>query len=282
MVGLLLSYWLTGPIRSLTGYARSIRDGKRPAAPRLGFSTEIKQLGSAFEEMRDALEGRKYVERYVQALAHEIKSPVSSIQGAAELLEEDMPPEQRSKFINNIRREVGRIGGIIEKLMTLTALESTQTLSGSEPIDLVAIIREVIRRFQTQIEEKRLKLKTKNIDPGQQLMLHADRFLISQAVTNLLQNAIEFSPQGSDLLLEMIRKDESISFTITDHGPGIPDYAQKRVFERFYSLPRPDTKAKSSGLGLNLVKEIAELHQGSIQLDSPPAGGTIAKLTLPV
>ncbi|MEM1158781.1 MAG: two-component system sensor histidine kinase CreC [Verrucomicrobiota bacterium] len=279
ITGLLLSYWLTGPIRSLTRYAHAIRDGKRPDSPRLGFSTEIQHLGDAFEEMRDALEGRRYVERYVQALAHEIKSPISSIRGAAELLSEEMPAEQRQKFLDNICREVGRIGGIIEKLMTLTALESAQELSGRESVDLQELTREVIRRFSTQIEDKRLTLVEKWQDHSHDI--HADRFLISQAITNLLQNAIEFSPTGAEIILESIVKTDSMELRITDHGPGIPEYARSRVFERFYSLPRPDTQAKSSGLGLNLVQEIALLHQGRISLQCATAGGTCATLQLP-
>ncbi|MEM6884662.1 MAG: two-component system sensor histidine kinase CreC, partial [Verrucomicrobiota bacterium] len=280
VTGLLLSYWLTGPIRSLTRYARTIRDGKRPDQPKLGFSTEIKQLGSAFEEMRDALEGRKYVERYVQALAHEIKSPVSSIRGAAELLSEEMPPEQRRKFLDNIRREVGRIGGIIEKLMTLTALESAEELSGSEHINLQKLAEEVISRFSTQIEEKNIQLVKKWSDPHP--FLKADPFLISQAISNLLQNAIEFSPAGGSLLIEVGMNSNAIELIFEDQGPGIPDYARERIFERFYSLPRPDTKAKSSGLGLNLVQEIALLHQGNIRLDTLPGEGTRATLRLPM
>lgn len=278
VVGLLLSYWLTGPIRSLTQYARTIRDGKHPPPPKLGFSSEIRQLGGAFEEMRDALEGRKYVERYVQALAHEIKSPVSSIRGAAELLGEDMPPEQRKKFLANIRREVGRIGGIIEKLMTLTALESARELSSIEQVDLKEVTQEVIGRFSTQLDEKKIQLTEKWIEGPS--LITADRFLIAQAVTNLLQNAIEFSPTASKLVIQLESTPHDFKLTFTDHGPGIPEYARERIFERFYSLPRPDTKAKSSGLGLNLVQEIASLHQGSINLE-PVNGGTCAVLTLP-
>ncbi len=278
IIGLLLSYWLTGPIDALTRYARMIRDGKRPKPPRLGFSSEMRQLGGALEEMRDALDGRQYVERYVQALAHEIKSPVSSIRGAAELLGEEMPPEQRRKFLNNIRREVGRIGGIIEKLMTLTALESTHELSAREPVDLKTLINETIARFSTQLDEKQIRL-TRNIDARAELT--GDRFLISQALTNLLQNAIEFSPPGSEININLASTSDNVAIQFSDQGPGIPAYAKERIFERFYSLARPDTQTKSSGLGLNLVQEIAHLHQGSIKLEATPEGGTLATLTLP-
>jgi two-component system sensor histidine kinase CreC len=279
IIGLLLSYWLTGPVRSLTNYARTIRDGRRPQSPRLGFSSEMRQLGNALEEMRDALEGRQYVERYVQALAHEIKSPVSGISGAAELLNEEMPPQQRSKFLANIRREVARIGAIIEKLITLTSLESAKELATRKPMDLGELIQESIARFATQIDEKKIRLKT-DLGPAK-IILHGDRFLIGQALTNLLQNAIEFSPSDSEIRVSLSNTDKEIQITCSDQGPGIPEYARHRVFERFYSLPRPDSQAKSSGLGLNLVQEIAHLHGGTIDLTANTTGGTQATLTLP-
>jgi two-component system, OmpR family, sensor histidine kinase CreC len=97
VVGLLVSEMVTRPIRRLTDYATAIRDGKRLALPQLG-SSEVATLGNAFEEMRVTLEGKQYVEHYVQTLTHEIKSPVSAIQGAAELLKEEMPPERRDGF----------------------------------------------------------------------------------------------------------------------------------------------------------------------------------------
>jgi len=116
---LLVASWLTAPIGRLTEYARAVRDGKVAALPRLPGRT-LRELGTAFEEMRDALEGRQHAERYTQALAHEVKAPLAAIRGAAELMDEDMSAEQRGKFLTNIRTESARIQRIVERLLELT------------------------------------------------------------------------------------------------------------------------------------------------------------------
>ena len=96
-----------------------------------------------------------------------------------------------------------------------------------------------------------------------------------------MQNALEFSPSDSVVAVELVASASGIRLTVTDDGPGIPGYALERVFDRFYSLPRPDTGRKSSGLGLSIVREIARLHGGEIELENRPAGGARATLTLP-
>ena len=108
-----------------------------------------------------------------------------------------------------------------------------------------------------------------------------ERFLLEQALSNLLDNAIDFSPQGGEVEVALASTPETHVLVFRDHGAGIPDYALERVFEPFYSLPRPDSGLKSTGLGLSFVKEVAELHGGAIVLANHPEGGAEARLTLP-
>ena len=140
LVGTALSIWITRPIQRLTNYARAVRDGRRVPLPKLGTS-EIGSLGTRFEEMRDALDGRKYIENYVQTLTHEIKSPVAAIRGAAELLREDMPAEQRDKFLGNIESETARIQEIVDRLLLLSAVEAKRALDDQKPLDLREPVR---------------------------------------------------------------------------------------------------------------------------------------------
>ena len=116
VLGMLVSWWITSPISKLTRHAQAVRDGRRAPAPSLG-SSEVGVLGTAFEEMRRALEGKQYVENYVQALTHQMKSPLAAIHGAAELLEEDMPPEQRRRFLANLRSESARIQDLVDRML---------------------------------------------------------------------------------------------------------------------------------------------------------------------
>ena len=110
--------------------------------------------------------------------------------------------------------------------------------------------------------------------------LNGDRLLLAQALSNLLDNALEFSPPGGVIELSGAPEEGGYLLRVRDHGPGVPDYALERVFERFYSLPRPDS-GKSTGLGLSLVREVAQLHGGRAELLNHADGGAEARLWLP-
>ncbi len=287
-VGIAFSVWLTTPIEKLTAYARAVRDGRPARLPRRLAGREVSELRQAFDEMRAALDGKAHVERYTQALAHEIKAPLAALRGAAELLAEDdasMPPAQRARFLQNLRTESARIQAIVEKLLQLAALENRRTLKAPAPVELAQLLRETLAAAEPALRAKNIRA---NLDAPAPQTVNGDRFLLVQAVSNLLQNALEFTPPAGAITLALRPAGSASNAADTDHavitvddtGPGLPDYALPRVFERFYSLPRPDTGAKSTGLGLALVREIAHLHGGEITLENLPAGGTRATLTL--
>ena len=278
LVGTVLSMWITHPIQRLTAYARAVRDGRRVPLPKLGTS-EIGSLGQAFEEMRDALDGRKYIENYVQTLTHEIKSPVAAIRGAAELLREDMPTDQRDKFLGNIESETARIQEIVDRLLLLSAVEAKRALDDQKPLDLRDPVQRAAASIAAQAAAKEISMTT--TVPPDPCIVSADEFLIEKAILNLLQNAIAFAPRGGKVVASLQQHDGACELRVEDNGPGIPDYAQPRVFERFFSLPRPDTGKKSSGLGLAFVREVASLHRASVELKNRPDGGAIAELKLP-
>ncbi|MNC30079.1 Sensor protein CreC [compost metagenome] len=111
-------------------------------------------------------------------------------------------------------------------------------------------------------------------------IVEGDFALLEQAIGNLLDNALDFTPPGGEITLSIENADDGIAILVTDTGSGIPDYARDRVFERFYSLPRSNGQ-KSSGLGLAFVREVARLHRGTITLENRPEGGAQARLSLP-
>jgi two-component system sensor histidine kinase CreC len=278
LVGVFMSGTVTRPIQKLTEYARAVRDGKRSVLPLLG-KNEIGELGETFEEMRDALEGKQYVENYVQTLTHEIKSPLAAIQGGVELLKEGMPPEAQARFLGNLQSETGRINTIIEKLLLLSSVESRKGIREVDRLDMKEIVSDVVRGLAPLLEVKSIRLE---IAGEEDASFEGERFMVDHAVENLFRNAIDFSPKGGKISASVLKTAEgAVELKIRDLGPGIPDYALDRVFERFYSLKHPDTGKKSSGLGLSLVKEVADLHGGSIDLENAPGGGAVATLTLP-
>lgn len=279
LVGLLLAAaWVVGPLERLTAYARVVRDGGRAPLPTLPGHT-LADLGAALEQMREALDGRQRVERYTQVLAHEVKSPLAAIRGAAELLDESMPVEQRARFLANIRREVDRIHLIVERLLELSSLEARKDLQQVETIPASTLAAEAAAVVGPPVPGREIAIQ---VEAGPaHLHVVGERVLLREALVNLLQNAAAFSPPGSTVTLRVVGEGRWVDFVVEDDGTGIPDYALPRIFERFYSLPRSAGGHKSTGLGLTLVQEIAHLHGGEVAVANRPAAGTRACLRLP-
>jgi len=274
----IVSLWITRPIKRLTGYANDISQGKRVAFPRLDRS-EIGEMGNAFAKMQETLEGKKYVEHYVQKLTHEVKSPLSAIRGAAELLEEKMSLEQRSRFLSNIRHEANRIQIIVDRMLELSALENRKILKKMERLSFSALVLTVIESKQAIVSKKQLQLA---VDVPDDIMVKGDSFLLHQALSNLIQNAIDFSPAAGAIKLSARMEDTELIFSVEDDGAGVPEFAIPKVFDKFFSLQRPDCGEKSTGLGLNFVQEVAVLHGGEIVLENRDPKGVRASLTLPI
>jgi len=272
VLGVMFSLWITKPIERLTEYAESIGDGNRPELPELG-DTDIGRLGQSFEGMRDALEGRKYVEQYVQTLTHEIKSPLSAIKGAAELLEGDMPAERRAAFMGNIHTESQRIQRLVDRLLELSSLEKKKGLHNPASVSVYEIVQEIVTSMKPAAEARQVILTVEGEDV---FKIQGERFLIHQALSNLVHNALDFSPIQGTITISILPR----MVTVTDTGPGVPDYAKERVFERFYSLRRPDSGKKSSGLGLSIVRQVAELHGCDVSLRNVEKGGAVASFGL--
>jgi len=275
IAALTLSFWLTRSIRKLVNYASGISRGQQLAVPHLS-ETELAKLAAAMDNMRRELEGKDYVERYVYALTHELKSPVSAIKGASEILTSAMPANDQEKFISNIQHEVERIDDMINRLLRLVTVENQNQLENVTRFDLIAVLEEVLNSKQLQLSKHLLIIET---TIPSVLNISGDRFLLAQAIDNLIQNAIDFSPNKGLISIE-INAESQTNIVIHDQGSGIPDYAISKVFDRFYSLARPFTQKKSSGLGLCFVKQIAELHHGSITIENSNNGGVIARLAL--
>lgn len=277
LLSLFVSMWITQPIRRLTRYANDAREGRRGSFPRLGRS-EIGEMGKAFEKMREALEGKKYVEEYIHSFTHEIKSPLSAIRGAAELLGEEMDPPKQALFLANIRSQASRIQDIVDRMLELSKLENLKSLEKRERILVYSLAKTVLESKQILLSAKSLRVLSRI--PAD-ILIEGDTFLLYQALSNLIQNAIDFSPAGGQIELAGQLEAERFRFSVRDYGSGIPEYAKARVFEKFFSLQRPDTGGKSTGLGLNFVREVAMLHHGEVQLENCPEGGVCATLTLP-
>ncbi|HEX3140913.1 MAG TPA: ATP-binding protein, partial [Rhizobacter sp.] len=209
-----------------------------------------------------------------------VKSPLSAIRGAAELLQEPMADADRARFVANIARETQRIQELVDRMMELTALESRRSLDATAPLAMRPLLNELAASALPSAEARGLHIVVQ--EGPDDASVEADAFLLQRALSNLIDNALDFSPPGGTVTLGIQRHRRTVDLTVRDHGPGIPDYAEDKVFEKFYSLARPNTRKKSTGLGLPFVKEIAELHEGRVTLRNASDGGAIATLSLPL
>ncbi len=275
-----VSVWLVRPFGLISDYARFVRAQQGFSLSRL-LRRALDVFGAAYDEMRDALAGRNYVADYVQTLTHEIKSPLSAIRGAAELLQEPMPEVQRERFLLNIQRETQRIQEMVDRMMELTALESRRVLERVQPVALRPLLEELVHATVGATVPRNIRLELR---APQDFTVEGDPFLLRRAMSNLLDNALDFTPDDSVVELNLCLRGRFALITVRDQGAGIPSYATDKVFEKFYSLARPQTQRKSTGLGLSFVQEIATLHRGRVELQNRPESegpGALASLFLP-
>jgi two-component system, OmpR family, sensor histidine kinase CreC len=278
-IGGAASWWLSRQLGALRRYADAVTAGERVSAP--DSSGEFGDLGRALATMRERLEGKQYVERYVVALTHELKGPLAAIRGSAELLEgggESMPTEDRARFVAAIHAQADRLAEMIDKLLALAAVEHRQRLEDPQPVDLLALAGEAAEHLSRKFQQRDVTVR---ID-GDAAPVPGDRFMLRQALVNLLDNAADFAVAGTVVDVTVAQAGGDCVVTVADRGTGIPDYALGRVFERFYSTPRPGGGSRSSGLGLCFVAEVAALHGGAAALGNREGGGAVAKLSLPV
>nr|WP_298114165.1 two-component system sensor histidine kinase CreC [uncultured Pseudomonas sp.] len=275
LVGGLLSWWLSGSLRRLTRYAQAVSEGRRAELPALRGG-ELAQLAEAVERMRTELEGKAYVERYVHTLTHELKSPLAAIRGAAELLQGEMPSEQRQRFVANIDQESARMQQLIERLLHLALVEQRQGLEEQVAVPLHELVESLLQAQMARIEGAGLQVENRL---AADLKVRGERFLLRQALANLLDNALDFTPPGGSIRFDAVLHDGHIELRLFNQGDAIPDYALARLSERFYSLPRPGSGRKSTGLGLNFVEEVMQLHGGELYVANVD-GGVEARLSL--
>lgn len=276
VLGGLLSWWLSRAIRRLTDYADAVTAGARPAVPELP-GVELQQLASALDTMRARLEGKAYVERYVQTLTHELKSPLAALRGAAELLRRELPAQQRERLLDHIELETERLQAMSERLLHLAQVEQRRALEERVRIELAPLLEELLRDLAPRLMRTQVSIAN-GVVPGVAVL--GERFLVRQAIANLLDNAVDFTAAGRCVTVNAGAVAGRVALKVFNEGEPVPDYALPRLTERFYSLPRPGSGRKSTGLGLNLVQEVAQLHGGAFAIGNEP-GGVGAVLQLP-
>ncbi|MCW7505337.1 two-component system sensor histidine kinase CreC [Leptospira paudalimensis] len=260
----LLAYISFRPILRLSQYITALRNKEKKPFPKLGMK-ELNELGKEVDQLVVELEGKKYVESYVQTLTHEVKSPLSSILAAVELIHSH--PNEIERLTKTIDSEAKRIQNLIDQLLELSSLEGKNSIELNDTIDLISFLNEILFRFEIELERKSLSVK--KIFPESSVMINGNQNYLRMAIENIIRNSIEFANQNDLIVIKL----ESISnhqtkLIISDQGQLIPEYALTKVTDKFFSLPRPIGQRKSSGLGLSIVKEILDFHTAELKIQN--------------
>jgi signal transduction histidine kinase len=229
-----------------------------------------------FQQVREALRLR---EEFMAAAAHELKTPVTTIQTWAEiLLDKEAPTPRQRKGLTAIARNTRRINRLVEHLFATVKMTPGVPKLERRRFDLHSLVRERVDKAARTTENPI------RVDAQGPLIVHADRYLLGEVVSHLLENAIRYSTPGGAVQLEARRQGGEVVVSVHDHGPGIPPERQPHVFEPFYEPLPPGVPGYTGvvGLGLRLSRQIIEAHGGHIWLESIPGTGSTFSFSLPL
>ena len=265
-----LNKYILKPIRALVLYTKAIKEKDEKIDKHEKYllrKDEVGQLSRSLNDMTADLYKRiDIAETFSSDLAHEIRNPLTSLKGASEVLENTSDSEKRKKLIKVISHDVERIERLITDYSQMLKDEASLSRAKMIKINLSNVINSVVEDFNSDLlnSNKNIKININNSNlNGSKLYVLGAEGKLEQIVANLLDNAISFSPPNSKVLVTCNIKKKDAQLIIEDEGPGFNETSIDKVFNRFYSN-RPEKFGEHSGLGLNIVKNIVELHGGSI------------------
>jgi two-component system phosphate regulon sensor histidine kinase PhoR len=245
---------------------------------------EVSELANALNQMAAKLSKLENLRiEFVANVSHELKTPVTTIKGFTETLIEGAKddPEDLDRFLDIISRQTDRLTAIIDDLLTLSRLESAplSEVLALDWHDLCEIIELAEGVTQSRADKKEISLQLDCVSPAR---VHVDQSLLLQAIVNLIDNAIKYSPEKTTVWVAVRIEQKHVRIDVTDEGPGIMDIHIPRLFERFYRADKARSrKLGGTGLGLAIVKHIANVHQGSVEVSSSVGAGSTFSILLP-
>jgi two-component system sensor histidine kinase CreC len=266
-VGVAVTWWMVAAVRRLRRYAVRVHAGERQPVPHL--PGELGDLAQAVDDMRARLEGRERLEHTVRALTHELKSPLTAIQGAAELLHDPLPDADRARFAAQIEEQALRLRDLVDRMLALSRLEGLRGIEHPQPVSLLALIDGVAAAHAGIAARREIALEW---HAREDATLAGDPESLGLLFSNLWANALDFAPDGSTIECALRRQGDAAQFTLRDAGPGVSDFALPQLGQRFFSMPRPRDGRRGSGLGLAIVRQAAALHGGSVAFEPAQPG----------
>ena len=279
-IALILGVWvttrLTRRIRALEAGARKVARGDFTAQFRGEGSLELSRLARALDEMQRQLAELESARRRFNATAsHELRTPLATLQGFLELLEdESLPPERRHEFVMHASQQAQRLSKLAGDLLDLSRLDVGSVTVKRGPVDVGLLLEGLLFEFRVAAANHETEME-RVVDPrAETALIDGDRVL--QLLRALVDNVLTHTPPGTHITVGAKRRGSRVEFTVTDDGPGIPEDAQRDIFEAFVT----SDETKGSGLGLAIGRELARRMQGDLTVASGP-GSTVFTLSVP-
>ena len=276
----LLSRRMLASIGSLTAAARGLGGGDLTSRATVRGNDEIAELGRTFNSMADALEESERQRRnMVSDVAHELRTPLSNIQGHIEAMQDGLLEPDRAN-LDTVHRQALYLNRLVEDLRLLAATEAQELRLDREPTTVGAVVGRVVTSFRPRAEAQSVRLDAdiEEALPRPDL----DRVRIEQALSNLVDNAIRHTPAGGAVVVTARQRDASIRVEVTDTGPGIPADALPHVFDRLYRVESSRERGSGgSGLGLTIARQLVEAHGGTMWVESEEGSGSRFGFDLP-
>ena len=279
-VGIYFANGIIAPIQRISKSVLALKNGDYSARTRLTSDDEIGRLGQAFDDMADAMERDRELERQlIGDVAHELRTPLMAVQATVEAIQDGVFPADEIR-LSTISAETRRLSRLVDALLHLNRLENGTVVAKIVPINLSDALADLALNHQALIESAELSFDAK-IDP--EVRIGGDRDLICQATANLLSNAVRYTPEGGSITLIVTRNHGEACITVKDTGIGISEEDQARVFSRFWRADAARDRASGGlGIGLAMVKEVVDQHHGRVTLESTLGEGSAFTICIPL
>ncbi|EAH4438843.1 TPA: sensor histidine kinase [Listeria innocua] len=272
--------YIVKPVVKLTNATKKIRRGNYDVALEVRRKDEIGQLADSFAKMASELEKSEAArQEFVANVSHELQSPLTSMQGFARLLGSGTLTEKEQKeYLTVLSEETTRLSSLTKQLLTLASLDQESELRKKEPVQLAEQWRQLIQMTEWSWREKELTINLELAD----INYSGDAELLYQVWSNLLNNAIKYTPESGDIQVRLYEETTSVFVEVWNSGAGISKEDMAKIFDRFYKASQSRTREEgSSGLGLSICKKIITLHHGEISVESNTEKGTTFIVRLP-
>jgi histidine kinase len=289
VVSVVFSRRIVAPIRAMMSASQRIADGRYDERVTVSGSDELGQLAERFNRMAERLEQTETMRRQLLGdVSHELRTPLTAIGGYMEGLADGVLPANQETF-EQVGLEASRLSRLVDDLQELSRVEAKAYRLDIRPVAVSALLETTTKRLAHQFAEKQVRLITPSKKPGNhpadldQVAVDEDRVI--QVLTNLLGNALAYTPSGGEVSLSTTRLEHEVQISVRDTGLGIPAESLAHIFDRFYRVDKSRSRAAGggSGIGLTIARAFVEAHGGRIWVESAGEGqGSTFSFTLPL